>query len=308
MRRLGLLLALTLATAALAQVREGDSQAPGAATTRLVTQQIGIDQKLGATIPLDLPFTDEKGVRRPLREFFRGRPVLLMPIFYDCKGTCTLVFDGVMKTLIAMKKDTVGDTYDVITFSIDPKETPAMAAAREVECLDIYAMPSPRDGFSSLGSQRGATEQLRRTNAEAGWHFLVGDKKSVDILTKAIGFRYTINAVTGQINHPAGIMIVSPAGKITQYYYGVEYAAPMVMNSLRRAASNKVGDVAEVKLFGCLAYDPATGTYKMVIEQTVKVVAGLTFLIVLASITLMSLRHRTIDPDSLPPSPPSSSV
>lgn len=304
---LGLVAGLALVVSgAWAQPTAADVKAPGADTQRLVTQQIGIDQKLGAMLPMDAPFTDASDESRPLREFFRGRPVLIMPIFYDCKGTCTLVFDAVMKTLIAMKKDTVGDTFDVITFSIDPSETPAQAADRRKECLDIYTMPNPRDGMKNLAKDRELAEAKRRQNAEAGWHFLVGSERSVKALTEALGFRYTINPTTGQINHPAGIMIASPEGKISQYFYGVEYAAPMVMNAIERAATNQVGNVAEVKLFGCLAYDPVTGTYKVVIEQTIKVLAGLTFLVVVLSITLMSLRHRTVDPDRLPPTPPSS--
>lgn len=240
------------------------------------TQANGIDQKLGNILPLNADFTDETGKRVKLGDFFKsGKPVILVPVWYQCEGTCILTLDGMVKSFIAMKKDQPGKGFEVITFSIKPTETPAMAQDRKNAVLTIYNKP-------------GVPE---------AWHFLTGDLDNIRKLTAAVGFRYTWNPTLNKINHPAGIMIITPEGKVSNYIYGTEYAAALVTRYLDKAKKNEVAtQPAPVVLLGCFEFDPHTGKTRLIMWRAVQIGGIATVLVLFGSIAFMSYRYKQKSP------------
>ena len=164
-------------------------------------QNVGIEQHLDEQIPPDLTFRDETGKPVRLGDYFGKKPVILNLVYYKCPMLCGEVLSGLESALRVMKFD-VGKEFDVLTVSFDPRETPDMATKKKAEFLKRYGRP-------------GAAE---------GWHFLTGPQESIDALTKAAGFQYQYDPKTGQFAHATAIMVLTPEGKIAQYYYGVEYA------------------------------------------------------------------------------------
>ncbi len=181
-------------------------------------KNVGIEQHLNDQIPPDLAFRDETGKRSDLRDYFGKKPVILNLVYYQCPMLCGEVLSGLESALRVLKFD-VGKEFDVLTVSFDPKETPAMAAAKKAEFLKRYG----------------------RAGAADGWHFLTGPQDSITALTKAAGFDYEYDPKTGQFAHATAIMVLTPEGKIAQYYYGVEYAPEDLRLGLIQASQNKIG-------------------------------------------------------------------
>lgn len=231
---------------------------------------LGVDQKLGKQIPLDLEFTDEAGRPVKLRDYFGEKPVVLIPVFYGCQGVCKLTMDGVVKAFGDIKKLSVGKDYTAITFTIHPKETPEMAAKLKVETMLRY----PREGAAS------------------GWHFLTGKQQSIAALTDALGFRYIYEEPTGFIDHPAAIMIATPDGKISQYFINVNYTSKLVMRSIEDAGHKEIGVVTEPVWFGCLARDPKTGALMINVMNTLKFLGIVTVIVVGGWIAVMTVRSK----------------
>src|SRR4029450_11415701 len=205
-------------------------------------KNVGIQQNLNQQIPSDLAFTDDLGRHVRLKDYFGKRPLILNLVYYNCPMLCGEVLSGLTNSLRMMKFD-VGKEFEVITVSFDPHETPEMAAAKKSEFLKRY----------------------ERAGAEQGWHFLVGDQTSVDALTKAAGFQYQYDQKTRQFAHATAIMILTPEGKIAQYYYGVEYPPKDLRLGLVEAGQGKIGNVVDQILLYCYHYDPAQGKYSAVI-------------------------------------------
>jgi len=151
----------------------------------------------------------------------------------------------------------VGKEFDVITVSFDPRETPEMAAAKKAEYLKRYGRPG----------------------AAQGWHFLTGPQESIDALTKAAGFQYQYDSKTGQFAHATAIMVLTPEGKIAQYYYGVEYAPKDLRLGLIQASENKIGNLVDQVLLYCYHYDPATGKYGAIVMRIIRLSAAVTLLV-----------------------------
>jgi protein SCO1/2 len=183
--------------------------------------------------------------------------VILTLIFYQCRGSCVLELEGALKCFKGLKTMSVGKDFDVLTVSIHPKETPDLAAAKKQLALSLYGRPG----------------------AESGWHFLVGDMLNIQSLTRTVGFRYTYDPATDAIAHPTGILVLTPQGRVSRYFFGVNYASSMVRQAVLDAATNKIGAKAEPILMGCLQYDPKTGKYRVVIERVLQVAGLLTVLI-----------------------------
>ncbi|HRF58509.1 MAG TPA: SCO family protein [Fimbriimonadaceae bacterium] len=231
---------------------------------------LGVDQKLGNQLPLDLEFTDESGRTVKLGDYFGKKPVVLIPVFYGCQGVCKLTMDGVLKAFNDIKKLNVGKDYTAITFTIHPKETPEMAAKLKVETMLRY----PREG------------------AAEGWHFLTGKQESIAALTDALGFRYIYEEPTGFVDHPAAIMIATPDGKISQYFINVNYTSKLVMRSIEDAGHKEIGVVTEPVWFGCLARDPKTGALMINVMNTLKFLGVVTVLVIGAWIAVMTIRAK----------------
>jgi protein SCO1/2 len=219
-------------------------------------KNVGIEQHLNQQIPVGLTFRDETGKAVQLGDYFGKKPLILNLVYYQCPMLCGEVLSGLESALRVLKFD-VGREFDVLTVSFDPKETPEMAAAKKAEYLKRYGRPG----------------------ASQGWHFLTGPPASIDALTKAAGFQYQYDPRNGQFAHATAIMVLTPEGKIAQYYYGVEFAPKDLRLGLIQASENKIGTVVDQVLLYCYHYDPDTGKYGAIISRVLQLAAGATVLI-----------------------------
>ena len=218
-------------------------------------KDIQIQQRLDAQIPMDLSFVDEAGNAVQFGDYLGDRPAILALVYYECPMLCTLVLNGLEQVLSAMKYR-VGEDFDVITVSIDPGETPALATEKKIAHLESMNMPG----------------------AEAGWHFLTGQSLEIDTLAETVGFGYAYDASTDQYAHAAGIMVVTATGKVSRYYYGIEYIPRDVEFGLIEASDGKVGTLVDQLILLCFAYDPAAGAYGVYVIGAMRVLAVLTIL------------------------------
>ncbi len=239
---------------------------PGGATQRPgVLRNVGIDQKLNDTIPLDLKFHNEQGQLVPLSTYFGKKPVILSLVYYNCPMLCPLVENGLLHALNQMKF-TVGKQFNVLTVSFDPRDTSKEAAAKKASYLERYG----------------------RTGAAQGWHFLTGDQASITALTQAVGFRYNYNPQNGQYYHATAIMVLTPQGKLSRYFYGIAYPSGGLRLALVEASHDKIGSPVDALLLFCCAYNPATGKYSLLISRLLMIAAGMTLLTVGTLIFLLS--------------------
>jgi protein SCO1 len=220
-------------------------------------KNVGIEQHLDDQIPPDLVFRDETSKSVRLGDYFGKKPMILNLVYYQCPMLCGEVLSGLESALRVLKFD-VGKEFDVLTVSFDPRETPDMATKKKAEFLKRYGRPSSADG----------------------WHFLTGPQESIDALTKVAGFQYQYDPQTGQFAHPTAIMVLTPEGKIAQYYYGVEYAPKDLRLGLIQASQNKIGTLADQVLLYCYHYDPTTGKYGAIIARVLQL-SGLATILIL---------------------------
>jgi protein SCO1/2 len=239
-------------------------------------KNVGIEQHLNDQIPPDLIFRDENGKSVRLGDYFGSKPLILNLVYYQCPMLCGEVLSGLESALRVLKFD-VGKEFDVLTVSFDPKESPEMAAVKKAELLKRYG----------------------RAGAAEGWHFLTGPQDSITALTKAAGFDYEYDPKTSQFAHATAIMVLTPEGKIAQYYYGVEFAPKDLRLGLVQASQNKIGSVVDQVLLYCYHYNPDTGKYGAIISRILKIAAGATvfvlgtFLIVMFRLGSVSEQHRS---------------
>lgn len=219
-------------------------------------KHVGIEQHLNQQIPPRLQFRDETGKPVELGDYFGSKPLILTLVYYQCPMLCGEVLQGLASALRILNFD-VGREFDVLTVSFDPKETPEMAAAKKATLLQQYGRP-------------GAAE---------GWHFLTGAQAAIDGLTKAAGFEYEYDPKTQQFAHATAIMVLTPQGRIAQYYYGVEYAPRDLRLGLVQASENKIGSVVDQVLLYCYHYDPDQGKYGVIISRILKLAAAATIVL-----------------------------
>jgi protein SCO1/2 len=231
-------------------------------------REVGIDQNLGAPLPLDVTFRDESGETVRLQQYFGEKPVILSFVYYECPMLCTQVVNGLLESLRTLSFD-VGKQFEVITVSFDPGETPKLAADKKASYL----------------------KQYNRPGAERGWHFLTGDTAAIRQLTQAAGFRYKYDPVTDQFVHASGIMVVTPQGKIARYFYGIEYSGRDLRLALVEAAKNKIGSPVDALLLYCFHYDPLTGKYGLVIMNVLRL-AGIATVIALGTFMIVMFRRE----------------
>jgi protein SCO1/2 len=231
-------------------------------------REVGIEQRLDAQVPLDLTFRDEEGRALPLGSYFGKKPVVLALAYYECPMLCTLVLNGLVRALRAISLD-LGDDFEVVTVSFDPRETPALAAAKKQTYLEQYG----RDG--------GAT----------GWHFLTGEGPAIECLAQSVGFRFTWVPNESQFAHAAAIMVLTPGGRVARYFYGVEYPPRDLRLGLVEAAAGTIGTAVDQLLLYCYRYDPATGKYGAVAMRLMRL-GGVMTVIALGSFILISRRRE----------------
>ena len=226
------LVAFTAVVPAIAEVPQSSNVPPRGLTG------VGYEQRIGAQVPLNLLFTNEDGDSVRLGDLIGDRPVVLALVYYECPMLCTLVLNGLTSAMKALAF-TVGDEYDVIAVSFDPREGPELAAAKKAAYLDRY----------------------ERQGASSGWHFLTGSRESIEALTEAVGFSYSYDADNDVFAHAAGVQVLTPKGRIARYLMGVEYAPRDLRLSLVEAAEERLGSVVDQVLLYCFHYDPELGRY-----------------------------------------------
>jgi protein SCO1/2 len=227
------------------------------------------DQRLNEQIPLDLVFNDETGRPVQLADSFGTKPVILVLAYYQCPKLCPLVLGGLVKSLGALPFD-VGNQFNVLTVSINPRETPAIAATKKATYLQQYGRPG----------------------ADEGWHFLTGDEASIQRLAQAVGFRYAYDAEQDQYAHPAGIIVLTPQGKVSRYFYGIEYSPRDLRLSLVEASANKIGSLVDQVLLRCYDYDPVTGAYTLTVMNVLRLAALATTMVLGTFMAVMLYRER----------------
>lgn len=230
---------------------------------------VGVDQKLGDTIPLDLPFTDDTGKPVRLRDLLHGRPIILTPVYYKCPMLCTVTLNQLGRTLTALS-ETVGEQFDIVTFSIDARDTAELAAGKKRTQLRAY----------------------RRPSAAQGWAFLTGPAASIHALTDAIGFRYRWDEPSQQFVHAGAVLVLTPEGKITRYFLGVDYPPTELRAALQEARAGTVSTPAAQVFLYCFRYDPATGRYGLIIDRGLKVLGVSLVLTLAGTMVLLTRLHR----------------
>jgi protein SCO1/2 len=216
-------------------------------------QKVGIEQRLGENLPLDVEFTNEQGQPVKLGEYFKsGRPVILALVYYECPMLCNEVLNGLTGSLKGMSL-TAGKDFDVLAISFDARENdkPDLARNKKASYLEHYGRPG----------------------TDNGWHFLTGKQESIDAVTKAVGFKYYWDENSKQFAHVGGIMITTPEGKLSRYFYGIDYAPKDVKFGIIESSADRIGNPAEQLLLYCYHYDPATGKYGLAILRVLRVVS-----------------------------------
>ncbi len=216
-------------------------------------QNVGIEQKLDAQVPPDLTFVDDGGHTVKLGDYFGKKPVILNLVYYNCTMLCGEAMAGLTGALKMVKFD-IGNQFDVVTVSFNPQETPEIAAAKKKDYIERYGRPG----------------------AGAGWHFLTGSAESINALTKAVGFQYQYDPKINQYAHATAIMVLTPQGHISRYFYGVDFPPKDLRMGLVEAADNKIGNLTDQVLLYCYHYDPATGKYGAVVNNILRLGAAIT--------------------------------
>ncbi|PAU93468.1 SCO family protein [Aliifodinibius salipaludis] len=232
-------------------------------------EDVGVEERLGEQVPLDLTFANAKGDSIKLKDLFTdGKPVLLNPVYYECPQLCSMIKEAIFKGVKDLKWSP-GKEYNIVTFSFDPSETTALAAENRERFLN----------------------KLGRKSAGKGWHFLTGTKENIDKLTEAVGFNKR-RLQDGQYAHGAAIMFLSPDGVITRYLYGLKFDEFNLRNALYDAADGNIGSAAEQVLLYCYQYDADSNTYVPVAWKIMQVGGFATMLILGIFLGFMWLRHR----------------
>ena len=244
-----------LVSSAWGQMNNG-VMSPPANTRPPRLENVGIEQHLDAQVPADLTFHDETGKSVKLGDYFGHKPLILNLVYYNCTMLCGEALAGLAGAMRLIKFD-VGNEFDVVTVSFDPRETPAMAAAKKKDYVARYG----------------------RANAAAGWHFLTGQPESINALTKAVGFQYQYDAKTNQYAHATAIMVLTPQGRISRYFYGVDFPPKDLRMGLVEASQGKIGNTVDAVLLFCYHYDPETGKYGAMVANILRLAAGATILI-----------------------------
>jgi protein SCO1 len=235
-----------------------------------VLNKVGLDQKLNSQIPLDLTFRDQQGKIVTLRQLMNGKPAILELVYYMCPMLCTEVLNGTLNSLKEVPLD-IGKDFSVITVSIDPREKPDLANAKQTMYTGIYGRPG----------------------ASQGWHFLTGDEPQIKQLAESVGYRYVYDPVSQQFAHAAGIIVLTPEGKISHYLFGIGYRPRDVRLALIEASSGKIGSpIQDAVLLYCFHYDPTTGKYGLVIGNVLHIAGLLTVLLIAGGIIMMIRREK----------------
>jgi protein SCO1/2 len=259
--------ALLLGASAASAQAVPSGTGPAAQNRPSVLENVGFEPQLNAHLPLDLAFRDEAGRNVELREYFTGKPVLLALVYYGCPMLCNQTEQGVVGAL-RMLSFQPGRDYEVVFVSFDPRESPDMAREKK----------------------ESAMTHFRRPETASGWHFLTGSTESIEALTKGANFRYSFDQKSGLFAHASGILLLTPDGRISRYFYGVEYPARDIRLGLVEASAGKIGTPVDRALLFCYRYDPTSARYSAAILKIIRLGGVLTMLALVAGILVFRRR------------------
>jgi protein SCO1/2 len=269
---IALLVPLTLASARSASAqgfyRQPEVKAPSSQQVDII-KDIDFEQRLDAQLPLDATFRDETGRTVQLGEYFHhDKPVVLALVYYECPMLCTQVLNG-MVTSLKVLRYSAGHDFDVVALSFNPREGSGLASAKKAAYVDAYGRPGSEHGF----------------------HFLTGDPDSIERVTNAVGFKYKYDPRIAQYAHAAGITVLTPEGRISRYFYGIEFAPRDVQFGLMDASKLKIGTITEKITFLCYHYDPASGKYGLIVTRLLQA-GGLLTLAAMGTFWFVMLRRE----------------
>lgn len=232
--------------------------------------EVGVEEKLGESIPMDLTFANSDGDSVSIRDIMsEGKPVLLNPLYYECPTLCGLVLDAVFNVVEELQWNP-GEDYTIISFSIDPDETT----------------------FHADSTKNSIMKELARPGAEDGWHFLTGSEESIQTLANSVGFNYSYDEQTDEFMHMASIMLISPEGVITRYLYGLSMREFDLRNALYEAADGEIGSTLEKAVLYCYTYDPSSQSYVPLAINIMKIGGLATMLILGIFLTILWSRYN----------------
>lgn len=263
------LLAASLLGIASAQMTAPTRNPDGSINKRV---GIGVDQRLGSQIPLNVPLTNASGQQVTLGQYFGKSPVILNLVYYNCKSVCLLETQALEQTLASAapgKGLELGKNVQVVTLSINPSETAQDAAAKKQEVL---------------GGLQG-----KDTSA---WHFLVGSADSINSIVTSVGFHFTYDAKNNLVNHPAALIVLTPTGKVSKYFFGDTYPSGPLASAAKAASGGTIGKESNYYFFGCLCSDPVTGKYSINVMRSLQVLGTITILVIGSSIGLLTMKSK----------------
>lgn len=231
--------------------------------------RVDFEQRLGATVPINAAFTDESGAAVRLGKFFNERPVILALVYYDCPNLCTVVLNGLLESVRDLRGD-AGKEFDVVVVSIRPDDSTELAAKKKQTYVGRYGRPG----------------------SAVGWHFLTGRAEPIRQLAEAVGFHYAYDPQSGQFAHASGIVVLTPQGKVSRYFLGIEYPPKEVRLALIDASKNEVGSFTKRLLLLCFHYDPNTGRYTLIVRRILQAAGAGTVLALAGMIVHFGRRER----------------
>lgn len=237
-------------------------------------QRVGFDQRLGERLPLETLFTDANGRTVQLGDYFGTRPVVLVLGYYGCPNLCGVTWQGLLETVRRLDLD-VGDAFDVVALSIDPREGPGLAAEKRASVTGDYARPG----------------------TERGWHLLTGSEAEIRRVTDAAGFRYLYDPELQQYAHAAGLVVVAPDGVVSRYLFGVRFPSTDLRLAVVESSEGRVGSVVDQLLLLCYHYDPTTGRYGLLINNVLRGAGALTVAALVALVVVSRRRERRSESD-----------
>jgi len=240
-------------------------------------ENVGIEQHLDGQVPPDLTFADDTGRTVKLGDYFGKKPLILNLVYYNCTMLCGEALAGLTGAMKMVKFD-VGKEFEVVTVSFNPQETPEIAAAKKKDYLQRYGRPA----------------------AASGWHFLTGPPESINALTKAVGFQYQYDPKINQYAHATAIMVLTPQGRISRYFYGVDFPPKDLRMGLVEASQGKIGNAVDQVLLYCYHYDPATGKYGAIVSNILRLGAGVTIVLLGGFLLILFRLEKAAPPRQRP--------
>jgi len=235
-------------------------------------KRIGYDQRIGQPLARHLTFEDSDKRTVALGDLLNHKPTLLVLGYYHCPMLCSLINDGLIEALQELRFN-VGRDFNVINVSIDPHETPAVASVKKKEYLKRYARPG----------------------ADGAWHFLTGTEQTIAQLAKEAGFRFKFDPVSNEYAHPSGFIVLTPEGKISRYFFGVNFDPKELRRAIATASNGRSGSVIHELVLLCSHYNPITGKYGVIVLKVLRAMGVMTVLLLACWIVTLSRRHSTAE-------------